>query len=207
MRCLFATVVVEAIMEDQKLTGVLVENIAGRQALLAGVCVDCSGNADVLHRAGGRFTVLPPDQRMGVTQVFSVSNVDKAAFLRYTEKKGATYNNWGNDGGEKECETEWKQETQGGEGDLRTPYLEREFQEAETRGVLPKVGARAQTHTHTFLSVSTSLSTTYGLTPLAFRRLPNQPSKGLEHQRQLVDRDGRRRAAQPELGPHEGGRA
>ena len=87
MRCLFATVVVEAIMEDQKLTGVLVENIAGRQALLAGVCVDCSGNADVLHRAGGRFTVLPPDQRMGVTQVFSVSNVDKAAFLRYTEKR------------------------------------------------------------------------------------------------------------------------
>lgn len=158
MRCLFATVVVEAIMEDQKLTGVLVENIAGRQALLAGVCVDCSGNADVLHRAGGRFTVLPPDQRMGVTQVFSVSNVDKAAFLRYTEKKGATYNNWGNDGGEKECETEWKQETQGGEGDLRTPYLEREFQEAETRGVLPKVGARAQTHTHTHISVCLYLS-------------------------------------------------
>ncbi|QDZ21661.1 FAD dependent oxidoreductase [Chloropicon primus] len=148
VRCLFATWVADTIVEASPgsssgdpvpcLKGVYVENVAGRQAILAERVVDCTGNADVLHRAGGRFTVLPVDQRMGITQVFSVSNVDRERFLEYTERKAATYNNWGNDGGPKVCETEWKQETQGSEGELRTPYLEREFQEAEVKGIVPK---------------------------------------------------------------------
>ena len=113
MRCLFATVVVEAIMEDQKLTGVLVENIAGRQALL-GAGVDCPQRRRPAQ-AGGRFTVLPPDQRMGVTQVFGLQRGQGHIFAVHGEK-GRDLQQLGNDGGEKECETEWKQETQGGEG-------------------------------------------------------------------------------------------
>ncbi len=61
---------------------------------------------------------------MGITQVFSVSNVDRARFLAYTERKKATYAHWGNDGDESTCENEWKQETQGDEGELRSPYVQ-----------------------------------------------------------------------------------
>ena len=134
VRCLFATWVVDTIVEGGAIRGVFVENVGGRQVVLAKRVIDCSGNAYVLHRAGGRFTVLPSDQRMGITQVFSVSNVDTDKFLAYTEKKAATYNDWGNDGGNEDCDTEWKQETNEAEGQLRTPYLEKEF--AEVRSAL-----------------------------------------------------------------------
>ena len=176
VRCLFGTLVCDTILQpepaslssnghgqaqaqataprDSRLTGVIIENVAGRQVIWSKRAIDCSGNADVLHRAGGRFTLLPDYQRMGITQVFSVSNVDKETFLEYTERKGATYENWGNDGvmeassngdgdgvlavdGD-DVDNGWKQETYEGEAKLRTPYLEREFKEAEQKGVLPK---------------------------------------------------------------------
>ncbi len=64
VRTLFGTVVVDTILgggdgaEGRKaLRGLIVENVAGRQAVFAKQFIDCSGNADVLHRAGGRFTV------------------------------------------------------------------------------------------------------------------------------------------------------
>ncbi len=45
----------QGIMEEQTLRGVLVENKSGRQALLAKVVVDASGDGDVAARAGAPF--------------------------------------------------------------------------------------------------------------------------------------------------------
>jgi hypothetical protein len=52
---LLHTYVVDAIVEEGALRGVIVENKSGRQALLARVVVDATGDGDVAARAGARF--------------------------------------------------------------------------------------------------------------------------------------------------------
>ncbi len=52
---LLHTLCCEALVEDGRLRGVIVENKSGRQALLAQVVVDASGDADVAARAGAPF--------------------------------------------------------------------------------------------------------------------------------------------------------
>ena len=52
---LFHTLFCDSIVDDGALRGVIVENKSGRQALLAGVVVDASGDADVSARAGAAF--------------------------------------------------------------------------------------------------------------------------------------------------------
>ena len=49
---LFVTKVVEAIVKDGIIKGVVVESKSGRQAILAQRVVDCSGDADVAYHAG-----------------------------------------------------------------------------------------------------------------------------------------------------------
>ncbi|WP_423603440.1 FAD-dependent oxidoreductase [Sphingomonas sp. MS122] len=49
---LLNTQVVDAIMEGDRIKGVIVENKSGRQAILADVVIDASGDADVAARAG-----------------------------------------------------------------------------------------------------------------------------------------------------------
>lgn len=118
-------------LEDNKkvITGIITESISGRQVINAKRVIDCTGNADIVHLSGARYTVLPENQRMGVTQVFSVKNVNNEKFLKYTEEKRATYQDWS---------TSWKQETSGKEDSLRTPYLDEEFKKAEKDGIIAK---------------------------------------------------------------------
>lgn len=49
---LFHTLFVDAIMEGERIAGIVVENKSGRQAIYGKVIVDASGDADVAHRAG-----------------------------------------------------------------------------------------------------------------------------------------------------------
>ena len=86
--------ITELIDYKKTITGVITESISGRQAIYAKRVIDCTGNADVVHLSGARYTALPENQRMGVTQVFSVKNVDNEKFLKYTEEKRATYQDW-----------------------------------------------------------------------------------------------------------------
>jgi hypothetical protein len=55
--------------------------------------------------------------------------VDKAKFLQYTEEQPATYADWSRT---------WDQETTGKEDALRSPYLDKEFEEARRLGVIPE---------------------------------------------------------------------
>ena len=49
---LFHTIFVDSIMEGNNITGIVVENKSGRQAIYGKVIIDASGDADVAHRAG-----------------------------------------------------------------------------------------------------------------------------------------------------------
>ncbi len=75
---LFYTWVVDAITEENRVVGLVVENKAGRQAILANCVVDATGDADVCARSGapwvkGRET----DGKMRpVTLMFRMENVD-----------------------------------------------------------------------------------------------------------------------------------
>jgi len=68
-------------------------------------------------------------ESMGMTQVFNCSGVNKAEFLEYTESNPATYKDWSR---------VWNQETAGKENDLRSPYLDLEFEKAREKEVIPK---------------------------------------------------------------------
>lgn len=119
---------VDAIMEGNVVKGIIIESKSGRQAVLAKRVIDCTGDADIAHFAGGEYAVEPKKERMSVTTVFNASGVDKKDFLEYTERNPATYADWSRT---------WDQETDGKEDGLRSPYLDLEFEKARKEGVIP----------------------------------------------------------------------
>ena len=121
-------VITEIINNRKKIIGVITESISGRQAIYAKRIIDCTGNADIVFLSNARFTILPENQRMGVTQVFAVKNVDNEKFLKYTEEKKATYKDW---------DTNWKQETSGRKKSSNS-LSDSEFRKAEDNKVIPK---------------------------------------------------------------------
>jgi len=78
--------------------------------------------------AGAEYRKTAKSEMMGMTTVFNASGVDKEDFVKYTEANPATYRDWSRT---------WDQETTGKEDDLKSPYLDREFEEARARGVIP----------------------------------------------------------------------
>ena len=63
-----------------------------------------------------------------MTTVFNASGVNKEKFVEYTEANPATYRDWSRT---------WDQETTGKEDDLRSPYLDIEFEKAREKGIIP----------------------------------------------------------------------
>eukprot|EP00009_Paramoeba_aestuarina_P007475 CAMPEP_0201517770 /NCGR_PEP_ID=MMETSP0161_2-20130828/8804_1 /ASSEMBLY_ACC=CAM_ASM_000251 /TAXON_ID=180227 /ORGANISM="Neoparamoeba aestuarina, Strain SoJaBio B1-5/56/2" /LENGTH=483 /DNA_ID=CAMNT_0047915381 /DNA_START=210 /DNA_END=1661 /DNA_ORIENTATION=+ len=129
IRPLLHTLVVETIMEGDTIKGVITESKSGRQAIFADRVIDCTGDADVTHLAGGRYWRVPREKNMGVTMVFGCSGVDKQKFEEYTEKNPATYADWS---------VTWPQTTAGKENHLNSPYLEQQFLQAEKEGLYKK---------------------------------------------------------------------
>merc|ERR1712107_780501 len=74
------------------------------------------------------YRKIAKSEMMGMTTVFNASGVDKENFVKYTEENPATYRDWSRT---------WDQETTGKDDDLKSPYLDREFEEARARGVIP----------------------------------------------------------------------
>eukprot|EP00746_Dinoflagellata_sp_MGD_P166616 gnl/MRDRNA2_/MRDRNA2_96641_c0_seq1.p1 gnl/MRDRNA2_/MRDRNA2_96641_c0~~gnl/MRDRNA2_/MRDRNA2_96641_c0_seq1.p1 ORF type:complete len:510 (+),score=97.64 gnl/MRDRNA2_/MRDRNA2_96641_c0_seq1:110-1639(+) len=128
IRPLLHILCVEAIMEGNCIKGIITESKSGRQAILADRVIDCTGDADVAYFAGADFSVCPKEESLGVTTVFNAAGVDKKRFLEYTEKNPATYKDWSRT---------WEQETTGKENDLRSPYLDVEFENARKKGDIP----------------------------------------------------------------------
>ena len=120
---------VEALVQENALQGIIVESKSGRQAILAERTIDCTGDADIAHLAGARYRKTSKAEMMGVTTVFNCAGVDKKRFLEYTDQKAATYRDWGES---------WDQKTSGKEDQLKTPYLQSEFETAREQGIIPK---------------------------------------------------------------------
>mmetsp|Transcript_82490 Transcript_82490/g.237188 ORF Transcript_82490/g.237188 Transcript_82490/m.237188 type:complete len:521 (-) Transcript_82490:216-1778(-) len=121
--------VVEVLLDkENNIFGVVTESKSGRQAILADRVIDCTGDADVAHLAGCQYSVIDLQQSLGVTTVFNAANVNTEKFLEYTSKKPATYKDWSRT---------WEQTTTGKEEELRSPYLDTEFDEAVKAGVIP----------------------------------------------------------------------
>jgi hypothetical protein len=62
---------------------VITESKSGRQAVLAKVVIDATGDADIAYFAGAPYTKAPTGELMCVTTGFGVSGVDVAAFRNH----------------------------------------------------------------------------------------------------------------------------
>ena len=120
---------VEVIMEGNSIKGVITESKSGRHAILAKRVVDCTGDADVAHHAGADYRKTDKNEMMGVTTVFNAAGINREKFLKYTEENPSTYKDWSR---------QWNQETDGKEDDLRSPYLDEEFEKAREKGFIPQ---------------------------------------------------------------------
>ena len=73
VRLLLHSWTVDAIVEDNALKGVIVENKSGRQAILAKAVVDCTGDADIAAYAGAPFEKAPKQELYQISRSFRVA--------------------------------------------------------------------------------------------------------------------------------------
>jgi len=120
------------IVEDGVIKGIITESKSGRQAILAGAVVDCTGDADIAALAGAEFVLDAPANLMSVTTLFCCRNVNTRRFREYiaTELK-PTIRDWGA-GAEL---GEWSFKTSGKEDDLFSPYIDKPFAEGLSEGL------------------------------------------------------------------------
>ncbi|WKZ37890.1 MAG: FAD-dependent oxidoreductase [Anaerolineales bacterium] len=128
VKVLLHTVVIDAIVEEDQITGVIVHNKMGRQAILAKRVIDGSGDADLAFFTGAPTRKTPKEEMLPVTVMFSCSGVNKKKFLEYVKENPSSYKDWGKN---------WDIQKGGKEDDLFSPYLEKPFDKAREMGVIP----------------------------------------------------------------------
>jgi ribulose 1,5-bisphosphate synthetase/thiazole synthase len=117
------------IIEDDRVTGIITESKAGREAILARRVVDATGDADVAHRACAPTRRTPREEMMAVSVMFHLAGVDKAGFLDGVAADPQTYGDW--NGGD------WSIETDGRDDEMFSPFLRKPFAQAVADGVIP----------------------------------------------------------------------
>ncbi len=128
VKVLLHTVVIDAIVEEDQIKGVIVHNKMGRQAILARRVIDGSGDADLAVFTGAPTRKTPKEEMLPVTVMFSCSGVNKKKFLEYVKENPSSYKDWGKN---------WDIQKGGKEDDLFSPYLEKPFDKARAEGVIP----------------------------------------------------------------------
>ena len=121
---------VAPIMDGDRVTGIVTESKAGREAIRARRVIDATGDADVADRAGAPTHKTPREQMMAASVMFHLAGVDKRAFLEGVRADPQTYKDWGGGG-------EWNIETSGKEDDMFSPFIMRPFQKAIADGLIP----------------------------------------------------------------------
>ncbi|MFV1800292.1 FAD-dependent oxidoreductase [Phaeobacter sp. Ay1a-4a] len=116
-------------MEGNRIAGIIVESKAGREAILARVVIDATGDADVAHRAGAPTHKTPAEHMQAASVMFHLAGVDKAAFMSEVRRDPQTYKDWSTG--------EWTVETDGKEDDMFSPFLKKPFARAIEAGVIP----------------------------------------------------------------------
>ena len=120
---------VAPIMEGPRVTGVIVESKAGREAILAKRVIDATGDADVAFRAGAPMKSTPREELQAASVMFHLAGVNKTAFLDGIRENPSTYASWSSG--------EWQIETSGKEDEMYSPYLGKPFDRARAEGLIP----------------------------------------------------------------------
>ena len=120
---------VAPILEGDRITGIITESKAGREALLASVVIDATGDADVAHRAGAPVHHPPREELQAASVMFHLAGVDKTRFMEDVKENPQTYADWSSG--------EWTVETDGKEDAMFSPFLKKPFETARKAGVIP----------------------------------------------------------------------
>ncbi|GAG93844.1 unnamed protein product [marine sediment metagenome] len=104
--------------------GVITESKSGRQAIMAKMIIDATGDADIAYHSGVPFRKSPKNELMGVTVNWGCSGVNIGKFLMYVYLNPSSLGDWG--------ETSGKEET------FFTTYLTEPFEKAKVAGEIPK---------------------------------------------------------------------
>jgi ribulose 1,5-bisphosphate synthetase/thiazole synthase len=120
---------VSPILEGDGIAGIVTESKSGREAILARIVIDATGDADIAHRTGAPTHKTPPEQMQAASVMFHLAGVEKAAFLAAVKSDSPTYKDWSTG--------EWTVETSGKEDDLFSPFLKKPFERAIEEGIIP----------------------------------------------------------------------
>lgn len=115
--------VVDVLMNDKKITGVITESKSGRQAILAKRIIDATGDADVAYQAGVPYRKSPKNELMEVTVNFGCSGINIGKFLMYVYLNRGKISDWG--------------DTSGKEKDAFSTYLVEPFKKAKEAREIP----------------------------------------------------------------------
>jgi hypothetical protein len=91
---LLHSLVVDAITDGDTITGVVVENTSGRQAVMGKVIIDCTGEGDLAVRAGAPFEIVPREQIQPHTISFTMDGVDWQKVVSYVTSNPENFT-WG----------------------------------------------------------------------------------------------------------------
>ena len=120
---------VKPIMQGNEIVGIITESKAGREALLARIVIDATGDADVAYRAGAPTTKPPKEALQAASVMFHCAGLDKAKFMEDVKANPQTYADWSTG--------EWSVETDGKEDKMFSPFLKRPFEQARINGLIP----------------------------------------------------------------------
>jgi ribulose 1,5-bisphosphate synthetase/thiazole synthase len=90
---LYETWIAGAIVEGNKVCGIIVENKTGRSAYYAKCVVDATADADICYYAGGEYKQLPRENLHQVTLITKLAGIDKQKMFAYYEKHPTYTNN------------------------------------------------------------------------------------------------------------------
>lgn len=121
---------VAPVMEGDRIAGIIVESKAGREAILAKVVIDATGDADVATRCGAPAAKTPAEHMQAASVMFHLAGVNKAEFMAEVKADPQTYKDWSTG--------EWTVETDGKEDDMFSPFLKKPFAKAIEEGLIPK---------------------------------------------------------------------
>lgn len=80
------SLVVDVVMQEDTLKGVIVENASGRQFIESKVVIDSTGEGFIGRMAGAPYDILPKDMLEPSTLSFTVDGVDWDAFLKFVHE-------------------------------------------------------------------------------------------------------------------------
>ncbi|GAI57670.1 unnamed protein product, partial [marine sediment metagenome] len=76
VKVLFHSFLTAPIMEKNEIKGIIVENKSGRQAILADVVIDATGDGDIAARAGAAYQIKDKEHMQPGNLVFRMGKVD-----------------------------------------------------------------------------------------------------------------------------------